>query len=139
MIVVDTGPLVAAAISSDVNHHRCVELFASLRLNDEQLVIPAFVVTEACFMLTRAGGTKAESAFVRSLAAGDFSIASTDDAAFERIAELIDQYADFPLGFVDAAVITLAEQLGVKEVATLDRRHFSVVRPRHTDAFTLLP
>jgi uncharacterized protein len=40
---------------------------------------------------------------------------------------------------VDAAVITIAERLGLKEVATLDHRHFSVVRPRHVSAFTLLP
>ena len=38
-----------------------------------------------------------------------------------------------------ASVVTLAEQLEIGEIATLDRRHFSVVRPRHVDAFTLLP
>ena len=74
MIVVDTGPLVAAALTSDANHQPCVELFASLRLNNERLVVPPFVVAEVCYLLAR-----------------------------------------------------------------LDRRHFSVVRPRHLDAFTLLP
>ena len=90
MIVVDSGPLVAAALAADVNHQRCVELFASLRLNNEA-------------------------------------------------ADLIAQYADMPLGLVDASVIALAEQLELSEIATLDRRHFSVVRPLHVDAFTLLP
>ena len=51
----------------------------------------------------------------------------------------MDRYADLSLGVVDAAVIATAERLGVTEVATLDRRHFSVVRPRHTPALTLLP
>ncbi len=55
------------------------------------------------------------------------------------MAEFVRRYADFPLGVVDAAVITLAERLGVRQVATLDRRHFSVVRPRHIEAFTLVP
>lgn len=32
---------------------------------------------------------------------------------------------------VDAAVIAVCERLGETKVATLDRRHFSVVRPRH--------
>jgi len=36
-------------------------------------------------------------------------------------------------------VIALAERLGATEVATLDRRHFTVVRPQHVSAFTLLP
>ena len=44
-----------------------------------------------------------------------------------------------PLGIVDAAVITIAERLNLSEVATVDRKHFSVVRPRHVSAFRLLP
>ncbi|GAA4546285.1 hypothetical protein [Pseudonocardia xishanensis] len=55
------------------------------------------------------------------------------------MADLVDTYADLPLGTSDASVVALAERLGVTEVATLDHRHFRVVRPRHVDAFTLLP
>jgi uncharacterized protein len=43
------------------------------------------------------------------------------------------------LGTVDASVVAAAERLGIAEVATVDRRHFGVIRPRHTEAFTLLP
>jgi predicted nucleic acid-binding protein len=139
VIVVDSGPLVAAAISSDINHQRCVELFASFRLNNERLVVSPFVVTEVCYLLAREGGAKPEAAFVRSLAAGDFTVAPVTAAGLERTADLIGQYADLPLGLADASVVTLAEQLEVEEIATLDRRHFSVVRPQHTDAFVLLP
>lgn len=57
----------------------------------------------------------------------------------DRMAELVEKYADFPLGLVDASVIAVAERLGADEIATLDRRHFSVVRPAHLQAFTLLP
>lgn len=46
--------------------------------------------------------------------------------------------ADLPSGTTDATVVALAERLGVSEVATLDRRHFSVVRSRHVFALTLL-
>jgi uncharacterized protein len=56
-----------------------------------------------------------------------------------RIAELVAEYRDLPLGTVDASVIAAAERLDVTEVATLDRRHFSVVRPRHEVALQLLP
>lgn len=55
------------------------------------------------------------------------------------MAELVTEYADLGLGTTDASVIAIAERLGVSEVATLDHRHFTVVRPRHTRAFTLLP
>jgi len=62
-----------------------------------------------------------------------------DAADLVRMAELPAQYADLPLGAVDASVVAVAERLGVITLLTIDRRHFSVVRPRHADAFSLLP
>ena len=58
---------------------------------------------------------------------------------YRRAAELVRTYSDLPLGTTDATVIALCERLGLSEVATLDRRHFTVVRPRHVEALTLLP
>jgi uncharacterized protein len=43
------------------------------------------------------------------------------------------------VGFVDAAVPAIVERLGEPKLATLDRRHFSIMRPRHVDALELLP
>jgi uncharacterized protein len=56
-----------------------------------------------------------------------------------RVVELVARYHDLPLGTVDASVVAAAERLGVTEIATVDRRHFSVVRPQHAAAFALLP
>jgi len=56
-----------------------------------------------------------------------------------RAADLVEQYSDLPLGTADAIVIAIAERLRAVNVATLDRRHFSVVRPAHTTSFALLP
>jgi uncharacterized protein len=36
-------------------------------------------------------------------------------------------------------VVAVAERFGAVAIATLDRRHFSLVRPAHVPAFTLLP
>lgn len=56
-----------------------------------------------------------------------------------RAAELEERYAELDLAFVDAAVIAVCERLGEPKVATLDRRDFSVVVPRHVPALELLP
>ena len=56
-----------------------------------------------------------------------------------RIGELVEEYGDFPLGGTDASVIALAERLETSLLLTLDRRHFLAVRPRHCEAFELLP
>jgi uncharacterized protein len=97
------------------------------------------VFTEVCMLLERRRGSRAELAFLADVRAGLFTLLETASADLERIADLVRTYSDLPLGTVDASVIALAERLGLPSVATLDHRHFSVVRPRHLSAFTLLP
>jgi uncharacterized protein len=55
------------------------------------------------------------------------------------LAELVDTYGGLPLGTTDASVVAVAERLKLTDVATLDRRHFTVVRPSHVNSLTLLP
>jgi uncharacterized protein len=76
--------------------------------------------------------------FLGDLAA-DFIIEPLHTADLLRIADLVARYRDLPLGTADASVIAAAERLSCTEVATLDRRHFSVVQPGHVTAFELLP
>jgi predicted nucleic acid-binding protein len=135
-VIVDTGPLVAAANRREPDHAACRDLLTKA---PGQLTLPALVVAEATFMIERAGGPPAEARFVRSLGSARFRIETPTHDDLARAADLIEQYADLPLGGTDATVIALAERLGEDEVATLDHRHFSVVRPRHVTAFTLLP
>jgi predicted nucleic acid-binding protein len=82
---------------------------------------------------------KVEAAFLAQIARGTFELVHLAPADLVRMSELVIQYADFPLGAVDASVIAVAERFGVDRVATLDRRHFTVVKPMNVAAFTLLP
>ena len=58
---------------------------------------------------------------------------------YARVRELCDRYADADIGFVDAAVLAIVERLNEPKLATLDHRHFGMLRPRHVDALRLLP
>ena len=62
-----------------------------------------------------------------------------DEEDYRRVRWLQRHYADLPLEFVDAAVVAIAERLEQTTIATLDRRHFSVIRPLHVPAFELVP
>jgi predicted nucleic acid-binding protein len=84
-------------------------------------------------------GHDAWTVFVDDLARGAYRLAALEPEDVQRAAELERQYASLDLGLVDASVIALCERLGEPKVATLDRRDFSVVRPRHCDALELLP
>jgi predicted nucleic acid-binding protein len=69
VIVVDTGPLYAAADSSDAHHAACSALFANPA---DQLVVTVSVVVETSFLIERHLGPAAEAVFLGSLApAGD--------------------------------------------------------------------
>lgn len=136
MLVIDAGPLVAAAARRDRNHERCVELLSQA---PPPLLVPALVVTEVAYFLADRIGPEAEQAFARSLREGELLVEPVEAADWARIVEVLDEYADLPLGIVDASVVVACERLGATSLATLDRRHFSVVRPRHCDALSLLP
>jgi len=73
------------------------------------------------------------------LGAGELRLVDLTLADVDRMAELTERYADLGLGGTDASVVAIAERLGIDRIATLDRRHFSVVRPRHIEALQLLP
>jgi hypothetical protein len=136
MILADTGPLVAVANSRDQRHEECKAL---LEAHPGPLGVPAPVVVEVCQLLAARRGTRAEAAFLTSLGDGELDVIEVEQADYARAAHLVEQYADLPLGAVDAMVVAVAERLGVTDLATLDRRHFTVVRPAHVEAFTLLP
>ncbi|MGX1471216.1 UNVERIFIED_CONTAM: putative nucleic acid-binding protein [Streptomyces canus] len=139
MIVVDTGPLVALVSPGDANHQKCRAWFDSL-VTRRTLIVPCTVVAEACYMIQRYGGTETEALFLEDLAAGAYGAVTNllpDDLA--RMAVLVRQYADLPLGGTDASVVAIAERVGSREIATTDLRHFTVVRDQDGGPFTLLP
>ena len=102
-------------------------------------MVPVLVVTEVAYLLATRLGTEQEVRFLGDLATGALTTEPVAPADWLRIAELVARHSDLPLGTVDASVVATAERLRVMEIATIDRRDFSVVRPHHIDAFVLLP
>jgi predicted nucleic acid-binding protein len=134
LAIVDAGPLYAAADSDDRDHAASL---ATLSRQDLRLVVASLVVAEATYFVGRRLGPAAERAFLQGL--GELDVEGPTSEDFTRMAELVEQYRDFPLGGTDASVVTLAERLDAPIVVTLDRRHFAAVRPRHRETFEILP
>lgn len=97
------------------------------------------VITEVDYLLSTRLGINAEVRFLGDLAAGNLIAEPVMAGDWLRVAELVHQYRDLGLGAADASVVSAAERLGIVDVATTDRRHFSVVRPQHAKALNLLP
>jgi len=58
---------------------------------------------------------------------------------FRRSFQLLETYSDVNIGFVDASLVAIAERLKISRILTTDRKHFSIIRPRHCHTFELLP
>ena len=132
----DAGPLYAYVDADDKHHEECLELLAT---HPGPLLVPMLVITEVTYLLASRFGPVPEIRFLGDLANGNLVAEPVVPRDWLRIAELASVYRDLPLGTADASVVAAAERLQAEQVATLDRRHFSVVRPIHVDAFELLP
>lgn len=132
--IVDSGPLVASANPRDPDHEVSME---ALRTPGLRLVVPTLCIAEAAYFIGLKGRASEEARFLRGLA--DFDIRAPEASEWEQMADLVEKYSDLPLGAVDASVVILAERLRTDLILTLDHRHFRVVRPRHFDAYRLLP
>lgn len=122
--------------ADDRNHTASLELLST---HPGPLIVPTLAITEVAYLIGTRLGVEAEVRFLGDLASGDLITEPVAAADWLRIAELVHAYRDLPLGSVDASVIALAERLDVRTVATLDRRHFSVVAPQHCERLELLP
>jgi predicted nucleic acid-binding protein len=132
----DTGPIVALLDAADPEHERCLTMVENL---DEDLVVPAPVLVEVDYWLLKLYGAGPWQTFVEDVSLGAYRLHQIDEQGLVRAAELEHKYSNLDLGLVDATVIVTCEQLGEPKVASLDRRDFSVVRPRHCERLTLLP
>ena len=135
-LILDTGPLYASLDRSDQDHVACRRLIEEA---DETLVIPAPVLVEVDYWVHARLTPGAFVSLLADIESGAYRLADLEAADYSRVRELCDRYADADIGFVDAAVLAIVERLGESKLATLDRRHFSLLRPRHREAIELLP
>jgi len=134
-LVVDTGVVYAALDRDDAGHDACAALLAS----GVTVTMPASVPVELDWLARTRGTPEASALLLRSMLEGEVLVVNLDREDYERSLYLMIQYSDLSLSLVDASVIAIAERLEQDTIATLDRRHFSVVRPLHIDAFALIP
>jgi hypothetical protein len=135
-LILDTGPLYASLDRSDAAHASSRRLIEGAT---ERIVIPSPVLVEVDYWIGQRLNPGVLIALLDDIVAGAYTVEDVAPNDYRRIAELCDRYADSDIGFVDAAVMAIVERLDETKLATLDRRHFSVIRPRHRDAISLLP
>lgn len=125
--VADAGALYALADRSDAWHARVRDWWAT---TNRRVVVPTSVIPEVCYLLQTRLGSAAELAFVRAVRTREFQVAEVEGRDLPRIEATMLQYADFPVGYVDASVVAVAERMKAVDILTTDRRHFPRIAPQ---------
>jgi predicted nucleic acid-binding protein len=136
VLLVDTNIWLAAADRRSDQHEQCAAL---LRRHRGELTAPVPVIAEASWLILDRLGTAAQSAYLRLVTSGQLTPVDLTAADWQRCADLAERYASLRLDLIDASIVAVAERLKLTTMATLNRRDFAVVRPRHAAAFELLP
>ncbi len=135
-LILDTGPLYASLDRSDADYAACRDL---IERASEPVVVPAPVMVEVEYWIHARLHPGVRVALLDDIIAGAYRVEDLRIADYDRVRQICDRYSDADIGFVDAAVLAVVERLNEPTVATLDHRHFSLLRPRHVDALELLP
>ena len=135
-MIVDTSALLAYFDRSEPDHAAVSRVIEG---ENEALVVSPYVVAELDYLVAVRVGANAELAVLRELSSGAWELADFVAADIERAAAVIDKYRDQNIGVADASNVVLAERYQTRTIATLDHRHFSVLRPLPGGRFTLVP
>ncbi len=122
-VLLDTGPIVALLNRSDRDHERCGAFLKSFR---GRFVTTEAVLTEAVYLLSKIRG--GADACLEFFISGGSEVIPQSRESLIRAKELMRKYADVPMDFADATVVCVAEEAGLVDVCTLDRRGFSTYR-----------
>jgi uncharacterized protein len=131
-LICDTGALLDYFVKGTPDHRRFRQAIDRARTR----YAPALVLAEVDYVLR--DERPAMNAFMDDLVRGAFTYAPPAVDQLTRSMEIDRRYRDLGLGLVDASVVVLAEDLGIRRLATRDVRHFAAARLRDGSAFDLV-
>jgi predicted nucleic acid-binding protein len=114
-IIVDTGPLVAYFNRRDRWHRWVAEQMAAI---SPPLVTCEPVLTEACFLIHRAGGSAAD--LIRKVVQRGLEIGIDLEEDASSVESLMQRYSDTPMSLADACLVRLTERYPDCRLFTLD-------------------
>ena len=133
-MLLDTGPLVAFLDRSERNHERCL---AFIRGFKGRLITTEAVLTEVVYLLGPSFTNQKPA--LDFIMLGGAELIPLSPLLLKRSAALMAKYTDSPMDFADATLVALAEERGISDIVTLDRKDFSVYRIGSRKGFTLYP
>ena len=135
-MIIDTSALLAYFDANEPDHHAVARVIDE---SDEELVVSPYVIAELDYLVATRIGVDAELEVLRELASGAWELAAFGVPDLERAASVVEKYRDQQIGAKDASNVVLADRYRTRTIATLDRRHFNVLRPIGGGRFAVVP
>ncbi|MDX2078859.1 MAG: PIN domain-containing protein [bacterium] len=135
-VLVDSGFLY---VLLDSQHPESKKVQSIGKIYTSRLIVPYVVLTEVAFLFNRDGGVWGVIQFLERLVPMSLTYEILTPADFIRIREIMMTYKDAKFDFVDCCIMALSERLNIKQICTLDKRDFSIFRPKHVAHLDLLP
>jgi uncharacterized protein len=135
-VIVDTSALVAYFDANEPDHDAVSRVIDG---SDEVLVVSPYVIAELDYLVATRVGVDAELEVLQELASGAWELAIFGVPDLDQAASVITKYRDQQIGAADASNVVLADRYQTRTIATLDRRHFTVLRPLKGGRFTIVP
>jgi predicted nucleic acid-binding protein len=135
-VIVDTSVLLAYFDSNEPAHRACADVIESAA---SELVVSPFVVAEVDYLLATLVSADAERVALEELSSGAWRLADFPAASMRAAIQVLSRYEDQQIGLADASLVVLADLFHTRTIATLDRRHFDVLRPLNGGRFTVVP
>jgi len=136
VILLDTSGLLAAADSSQRRH---TEALQALRRADPPWILSPFVLAELDYLLATRVGVAAERALLDEVARGVYRLESFDAEGIQAAERVIGRYERLGIGLADASIVVLSQRYGVRDLLSLDERHFRALRGAGGHPFRILP
>lgn len=133
-VLLDAGPIVALLDRRDQWHASSSGAWQQLA---HRCVTTEAVLAESCHLMLR--GRYVPALAVELVLDAKIPIIPLDREAHEHAARLMNDYADLPMDYADASLVTLADTLGVSRVFTTDRRGFATYRSMQGKHFEVVP
>ncbi|GAB91020.1 PIN domain-containing protein [Gordonia rhizosphera] len=96
--------------------------------SDEPLIVSSYIVGELDYLVLTRHGSQIERIVLDELTSGAWELAVMSRERLSAASAIVRQYSDVPVGVADASIIVLADVYQTRTVATLDHRHFTVLR-----------
>jgi uncharacterized protein len=135
VILLDTSGLLAA-IDSNQTHHS--EAARSLSSADPPLLLSPFVLAELDYLIASRVGHAARARLLEEVERGAYGLEPMTARDITSAHAVIDRYADLGISLADASIVVLSQRHSVRDVLTLDERHFRALRSE-SKHFRLLP